>query len=79
MLGASSKVLVDVKNGNNLMYLPLDQLMKPREAQGAGKSGTGASSSGASRTSTDAGADDGGSSGRQAPRSLYNTNRTEIR
>lgn len=79
VLGASSKVLVDVKNGNNLMYLPLDQLMKPREAQGAGKSGTGASSSGASRTSTDAGADDGGSSGRQAPRSLYNTNRTEIR
>jgi membrane protease subunit HflK len=26
----SSKVLVDVENGNNMMYLPLDQLARPR-------------------------------------------------
>jgi membrane protease subunit HflK len=27
----SSKVMVDVKGGNNLMYLPLDRLLQPRE------------------------------------------------
>ena len=33
--GKSSKVLVDVKGGNNMMYLPLDQLMKQaRRAEG---------------------------------------------
>ena len=26
----SSKVLVDVQGGNNLMYLPLDRLLAPR-------------------------------------------------
>ena len=28
VLGSSSKVLVDVKGGNNMMYLPLDKMMK---------------------------------------------------
>jgi membrane protease subunit HflK len=28
VLGNSSKVMVDIKNGNNLLYLPLDQLMQ---------------------------------------------------
>lgn len=31
----SSKVLVDVENGNNMMYLPLDQLTRPRIDLGA--------------------------------------------
>jgi membrane protease subunit HflK len=34
VLGQSNKVLLDVKGGNNLMYLPLDQLMKQRATQG---------------------------------------------
>ncbi|TDX99275.1 FtsH protease activity modulator HflK [Thiohalophilus thiocyanatoxydans] len=28
ILGKTSKVMVDIQNGNNLMYLPLDQIMK---------------------------------------------------
>jgi membrane protease subunit HflK len=32
ILGQSNKVLVDVKGGNNLIYLPLDQLMKRRNS-----------------------------------------------
>ena len=27
----SNKVLVDVEGGNNIMYLPLDQIMKQRD------------------------------------------------
>ncbi len=45
--GNTSKVLVDVKNSNNIMYLPLDQLIK----QGAGSSGS--SSSQPARSSAD--------------------------
>ncbi|HYQ92735.1 MAG TPA: FtsH protease activity modulator HflK, partial [Candidatus Competibacteraceae bacterium] len=32
MLSATSKVLVDVPDGNSLLYLPLDKLIKPRES-----------------------------------------------
>ncbi|MBA57133.1 MAG: FtsH protease activity modulator HflK [Pseudomonadales bacterium] len=32
VLGSTSKVLVDVEGGNNLMYLPLDKLMQQRPA-----------------------------------------------
>jgi len=32
VLGESNKVLLDIPNGNSLMYLPLDQLMKQRPA-----------------------------------------------
>lgn len=32
VLGRSSKVLVDVKNGNNMMYLPLDRLLAERKS-----------------------------------------------
>ena len=32
VLGKSSKVLVDSKNANNLMYLPIDQLLKQSSA-----------------------------------------------
>jgi len=28
VLGASNKVIMDVQGGNNLMYLPIDKLMK---------------------------------------------------
>jgi membrane protease subunit HflK len=28
VLGASNKVLLDIPDGNSLMYLPLDQIMK---------------------------------------------------
>ena len=36
VLARSSKVLVDVKGTNNLLYLPLDRLLKSGEAPGAG-------------------------------------------
>lgn len=36
VLGRSSKVLVDVKGSNNLMYLPLDRLLKPVESTSSG-------------------------------------------
>ncbi len=36
VLSGSNKVLLDVKGGNSLMYLPLDQLMKQRGVQGPG-------------------------------------------
>ena len=32
VLGTTSKVLVDVEGGNNVMYLPLDRLNQPRSA-----------------------------------------------
>lgn len=32
VLGTTSKVLVDVEGGNNMMYLPLDRLSQPRSA-----------------------------------------------
>jgi len=35
VLGNSSKVLIDQKNGNNLLYLPLDQLLKQGAAGAA--------------------------------------------
>jgi membrane protease subunit HflK len=34
VLGSSSKVLVDVKGGNNMMYLPLDKIMQRSGQQG---------------------------------------------
>ncbi len=34
VLSQTSKVLVDVKGTNNLLYLPLDRLLKPHEAPG---------------------------------------------
>jgi membrane protease subunit HflK len=43
VMANSSKVLVDVQGGNNLMYLPLDRLLTPRpgEGQNAGSEGAG--------------------------------------
>lgn len=39
VLSRTSKVLVDVKGTNNLLYLPLDRLLKPSEAPAAGSGG----------------------------------------
>ena len=78
VLSDSSKVLVDVDGGNNVMYLPLDQLMKNRASSGDASSGRRDGST-TRRTTSPAGADDGGGSEHNAPRSLYNSNRTEIR
>ena len=77
VLSKSSKVLADIPNGDSLMYLPLDQMLKGRTGKSGSQSGSGASAGGASDPGS-AGADDGGS-GRQTPRSLYQSNRTEIR
>jgi modulator of FtsH protease HflK len=38
VLGNSSKVLIDQKNGNSLLYLPLDQLLRQSQASSAGAS-----------------------------------------
>lgn len=47
VLGNVSKVLVQVKEGNNIMYLPLDQFVK--QAAGSSASGSGQSGSAGSR------------------------------
>ena len=39
VMANSSKVLVDVQGGNNLMYLPLDRLLSSRPGEGAGNMG----------------------------------------
>jgi membrane protease subunit HflK len=44
VLSSSSKVMVDVDGGNNLMYLPVDKLMGGAGAGGAGAVGSGAQS-----------------------------------
>ena len=76
----SSKVLLDAQGSDSLMYLPLDQMFKGKQPvsgdSGAANRGSGSGSS--SPTSSSAGADDGGS-GRSGSRSLYQSNRTEIR
>lgn len=72
---ATSKVLVDVDNGNSLIYLPLEQLVKGR----GGNVKVPESKGGANpASSSSAGADDGGS-GREASRSLYSTPNRELR
>ena len=35
VLGTTSKVLVDVEGGNNMLYLPLDRLNQPSASQGS--------------------------------------------
>ncbi|MED5389416.1 MAG: FtsH protease activity modulator HflK [Pseudomonadota bacterium] len=72
--GSTSKVLVDVDKGNSLIYLPLEQLVKGRNA----KNQVPEQSSSSQSTSSSAGADDGGS-GRDTTRSLYGTRNRELR
>ena len=74
VLGATSKVMVDVDQGNSLIYLPLEQLIKGRDARTKLPQQSSATESGKSS----AGADDGGS-GRDANRSLYSTRNRELR
>lgn len=50
VFSSTSKVLVDAEGGNNMMYLPLDQLARKR-------TGTGGSSSSSDGTSSDSGTD----------------------
>jgi len=71
---ATSKGLVDVDNGNSLIYLPLEQLVKG----GSGKVKVPESNGANPGSSSSAGADDGGS-GREASRSLYSTPNRELR
>jgi len=56
VLGQSSKVLIDVPDGNSLMYLPLDQMMKqsspPRRSSMSAPSASSTSSSPSSTGST---------------------------
>ncbi len=51
VMNSSSKVLVDVEGGNNMMYLPLDKLLEKRSG---GSSGSGSSSSGSTSLSSGA-------------------------
>ena len=55
VMANSSKVLVDVQGGNNLMYLPLDRLLTPRpgEGQNAGSEGAGYADTGRPTRSRD--------------------------
>lgn len=73
VFGNTSKVLVDVSDGDNLLYLPLDKLIKNQDKAPAKSSRKGDSKQ--RRTSSSAGADDGGT-GSSNSRSLYsNRNR----
>ena len=76
----SSKVLLDAQGSDSLMYLPLDQMFKGKQpvSGDSGASNRGSGSGSSSSTTSSAGADDGGS-GRSGSRSLYQSNRTEIR
>ncbi|MFP1681448.1 FtsH protease activity modulator HflK [Alloalcanivorax sp. C16-1] len=78
VLSNSSKVLADIPNGDSLMYLPLDQMLKGRAGKSGGQSGDASKAGANSSDPSSAGADDGGGS-RPASRSLYQSNRTEIR
>jgi modulator of FtsH protease HflK len=49
VLGNSSKVLIDQKNGNSLLYLPLDQLLRQSQASSTGPA-AGADARGAAPT-----------------------------
>jgi membrane protease subunit HflK len=40
VLGNASKVLIDQKSGNSLLYLPLDQLLKQTQTASGGAPGT---------------------------------------
>ena len=55
VMANSSKVLVDVQGGNNLMYLPLDRLLAPRPGEGgnADSEGEGMSEAGRPTRSRD--------------------------
>ena len=50
VLGASSKILVDVKGGNNMIYLPLDKLMDGKKVKSNSLGTTGSSLSPAAAT-----------------------------
>lgn len=76
VLGNTSKVLVDVKEGDNLMYLPLDQIMKRhREVMDA----SGASGNQNSSSSSGGGNNSGAESGDSGNDSLYSRSNRGIR
>ena len=51
VLSGSSKVVVDVEGGNNLLYLPLDKIMERRSQSGGGSSTMSSMPSGSSSSS----------------------------
>ncbi|HEX5678096.1 MAG TPA: FtsH protease activity modulator HflK [Alcanivorax sp.] len=75
----SSKVLVDSKSGDSLMYLPLDQMLKGKKMNGDSGAAVSSGQSSLADNPGSAGADDGGGESRSQPRSLYQRNSTEIR
>ncbi len=67
VLGNSSKMIIDQQGGNSVMYLPLDQLLRSRDASLGNRPASGFPSSGSSA---------GGSSGESAGASGRDTDRT---
>jgi modulator of FtsH protease HflK len=63
MLGQTSKVMLDAKSGNSLMYLPLDKLIQNRATSG-------------SEQSSNASSNSSQSSSRSTPTNLRNVDRT---
>lgn len=53
VLSSSSKIMVDSKNSDNMMYLPLDRLMKGKGTGSQNSSGSGSSSNSSSGKQTD--------------------------
>ncbi len=68
VLGSTSKVLIDQKGSNSLLYLPLDQLLKQTQA-GSGASVASPEAARAASPSPDAAVTLDGSRGRELPRS----------
>ncbi|GAA5215642.1 FtsH protease activity modulator HflK [Corallincola platygyrae] len=64
VLSNTSKVLVDVEGGNNMMYLPLDQMMKQRKANPSSGSGQAPMTINSSSGGTDYPASSGGRTSR---------------
>ncbi|MGA8262060.1 MAG: FtsH protease activity modulator HflK [Arenicellales bacterium] len=75
VLTNSSKILIDQKAGNNVMYLPLDQLLKERRSNSSSTGGVSPSSS-SSSSSSSASSDQSGSDVRDA-RSRLNLRQRE--
>ncbi|HLR16301.1 MAG TPA: FtsH protease activity modulator HflK [Alcanivoracaceae bacterium] len=73
VLGATSKIVVDSKGGNNMMYLPLDQMMKQRSATTGSNANASSSSASSSAPSNNVRRAEEPASG-----SLYNRKR-EVR
>ena len=53
VLANSNKVMIDVKQGNSLMYLPIDKMMQSQPGQSTSRQGGGTTPDASSRSTTE--------------------------